>query len=395
MKRSSNTPQWISTKRRRNDDDERPQTEGVFVTFGLSTTARCFVPRSVVNASVIIDHVTDGEEFPIGDVGSVTPRAVKDCVDLYAMGLEEEWASEEAYWTYWRNPRRKRIITTVYRWRTRLGELLATAGFFGWTAVQNMVDCVLRQRVRSSWAAELRALLLVVQSDDAKEQALLEYFCQKLRFRQIHIEMISVWISARTISEWFWHLIERCDFRAAAAQYDFLHERLRWTFQPLPNAIPRQYDGVCVSFVVRGAVLATLGQPDNMPDNLQLFFSIVAKMWRDDVPMYPRKDFDFTQIYEVFRVAWHMPDECFEQMLGYLQRHTYRIGLYPRNRSYREHYERLIQSNRPIEIEPPSYVRERWVPLLHALGASQPEEFLNSMLRVYPRHIRYCVQAYF
>lgn len=402
MKRSINTTQWIRsirTKDSHSDDPRQQQTTNtnkqITVTILFPYNVTIDVPMWIARLSSVLDHVNPFEEIPLMADTVVTPDSIQDCISLYEQMknsklLGHMWDSDEAYWRYSHEIPRMRLITRVYRWRRRLGMLLATSGFFGWTHIQDLVDCIIRQRVSTSWASALQTLIFSNMSDIAKATQILDFFTKKLSFDRIHKEMFTSWISKRVLNEWFaQHSV--CSPHRAASAYHFLTSELNFVLNTYTFS-----RGDAISFVA--PMFRTVYTEHDFEGQCELFQILSSH----NVPAIHGKHVHFSTIYAILRVVWQLPDTIFDEFLRNLSTVSQvSMTLLPYRNDYEAYRQSYIDYNKGIHgneraVERPSdLICNRWISTMKHMSVANPEEMLDNILLCFPRYVQYCIRPLF
>ena len=206
MKRIYGTDGWISCKRSKQEDKYEAPKDGVGAVLHVDHK-KVFVPEWILKQSEVMDHILEEEEddvvdYPVPNIGGVTANSIKDCVMLYTLS-KDLIVNKNVNWKYHStNTQMDKILKTVYRWRTRLGYLISTAGYFGWKVLQVLGDTVMKHRTETSYSNGVKAILFGGYKDERKNNELLDFFVGKLKYDKIHFEMMTVWITQELLNEW-------------------------------------------------------------------------------------------------------------------------------------------------------------------------------------------------
>ena len=382
---------WIRCVKSKQPDTLEPEQTLVWVVFGPRT--RVAVPHWIALRSGLMDHFNNQDSYPLmRQCASIDEQGVRDCVRLYEdiqrskllsdnTKTRRMWDAEDPYWSY-RTGSRARILHSLYRWRRRLGTLLATAGYFGWSDILDVVDCVMRQRVRSSWSAKLQCILFTHGDADFKEKQLLDFFGQKLSYKRVHIEMFTSWFTNTTLNEWFCKYMFSNPRRAELA-YPVLRSSLRFVFRPHSQQVPRHNYNM---FLVSGFLqVQTIHEFDQ-------HCRIFRLLSHDGVPVVTTSKLSFVNAYHLFRVAWQLPQLDFDELLLNLRVHSKTtMKLVSEGSVLTQYYQGMFNQSRPIQFTPSSHIRERWLQLLDTLSDDPCCEMLDTILRYFPNHVKYCL----
>lgn len=398
MKRLVEHDGWIRTKKPRVDKevlepDYKENLTGVIVRTSDVKCNHAFVPKWIASLSDVLDHIFEDEEedvidYPALKVEGVTAKSLRDVVMLYQMSkpLIELFGNQDFKWQYHsKNKVMDKVLTTVYRWRTRLGYLISTSSFFGWPMLQNLGDAVMRFRVENSYAKDIKHFLFFTyRNAKEKTNSLLDYFVGKLKYDKIHFEMVASWITQNTLNEWMCSLIFYSkEIRSVVEAMDYLTKHLN--FKPL---FWRR-----VSFGYIGneslSTLMTYTTERKFKDSCDLI-SVMC----DYTNIFTKGKISFYEDYFLFKLAWQVSDETFTKIINNIRKHNTTFELIPTtlHSSYRQYFAQLFNSNRSVEQMPPPYILSRWTDLLWAFNA--PQDSLPKIMKFFPRHSKHCQEIF-
>ena len=143
-----------------------------------------YVARDYCMKSGVLDHLVGGDECTfdvVGDIG-VTQASIADCLMLYSC------------------PSKIIVYDLIKHWRSRLGVLISTAGYFGWEEIAVLADERMRERCSGNWSRDLRNLCVGADFD---RDVLLDWFSEKLNYGRLHWVMVCSWIHGRLLFEWW------------------------------------------------------------------------------------------------------------------------------------------------------------------------------------------------
>ena len=189
---------------------------GVYIKTSDVKKHYAFIPKWIAVYSDVLEHVFDNTstkkiEYPANNVNGVRKNSIEDVVLLYRLSrpLLNLFENQNFKWLYnSKNRVMEKVLHTVYKWRTRLGFLISTASFFGFTMLQNLADAVIKFRVETSYSRDIKKIIFFSYRDNVyKTNALLDFFVEKLKYEKIHYEMITSWITNEVLNEWICKLI--------------------------------------------------------------------------------------------------------------------------------------------------------------------------------------------
>lgn len=364
------------------------QPDGFGALVGYKKT---FVPKWIAMKSGIMDHIFDDEEeklveYPVLGVDGVTAQSITDCVNLFTMAKPLiESSTCPIKWSYnSKNTLMNKILRTVYRWRTRLGYLISTAGFFDWSLLLDLTDTVMRFRSEGSYSNGIKEIIFSGYGPEQKNERLLDYFVGKLKYDKIHFEMITPWITQTLLNQWVARKIfyyKEC--RSINDNMEYLVDHLH--FKPL------FWRNITIGWSRHNSLTS-------------LFFGLNERQFKDacdllgtiseHVPLLGSNNvLNFFNGHFMFKLAWQISDELFTKIINNIRRHNSTFELIPSSMrsAYRQYFEELLQSDRTGELPQP-YILSRWVDLLTALRA--PEDSLTKILKFFPRHCSHCVNIF-
>jgi len=352
-----------------------------------------FVPAWVLSHSEVLDHIFEGEEEELIEysalgVKGVTKSSINDCVLLYKLSkqLIAQFGSQDFKWQYnSKNREMDTVLKTVYRWRSRLGYLISTAGFFGWRMLQNLGDAVMKFRVSTSYSKNIKELILFTYRDDLhKTESLLDFFVEKLKYDKIHFDMIGSWITQTVLNEWMSNAVFCSgDSLAATEAFDYMTRYLN--FKPL------FWRRISIGWSRTSSVvnLLTATTEKKFKESCHLLESIC-----DTTPFIPATIVTFYHDHFLFKLIWQVSEELFVKIITNIRRFKTSFVLIPDDMnahpSYRQYFQQLFASDRPAVVFPPPYILARWTDLLDALNA--PADSLEKILKFFPRHSKFCAE---
>jgi len=381
-KRNSDKDGWIRCKKPK-------MARGIFIeTDDLKkATTPIFIPEWITNESSVLDHVLDEGDnqvhYPVSGVSGVTQKSLEDCKSLFTMS-KELMVNGTVKWKYYSgNKKMTAVLHQIYRWRTRLGYLISTAGFFGWKLIQDLADTVMSYRVENSYAADIQYHLFSNGTDEYKNDALLNFFVQKLSYTRIHLEMLSTWITSAVLNGWIYKCIKKNEVETVNRNMLYLTKNFNFKLMFWKFRVPSSRYPMSLSSLFGGVTTAMEFQ------HRCNFVTIVC----GQTSLF-KKRISFYGSYYVFKFIWQISDELFETILQNIR--DYSIGFdiisETMHESYRQYFNQLFTSVRTIDFFPPSAVIERWVALLNVLGA--PENTLTKIMTYFPHHCKHCSETF-
>tara|TARA_B110000211_G_scaffold176861_1_gene199928 strand:+ start:2250 stop:3461 length:1212 start_codon:yes stop_codon:yes gene_type:complete len=391
MKRSQVNDGWIRCNRSKTESGAAPEEmTGVVIKTSDVRKNWAFVPKWIVYHSDVMEHVFEDEEqkvieYPVLNVEGVTKKSIEDCILLYHLSkkLIGSFGNQDFKWRYYsKNNTMQKVLRTVYRWRSRLGYLISTAGFFGWRLVQNLADAVMKYRVEHSYSKDLIFHLLSNGSDKYKNEKLLDFFVKKLQYERIHFDMLSVWITQKILNEWVYKLVFKSDdIESVNRNIPYLVENFKFKFLFWKYKTPAaDLHGLFIKSRTR-TVEAFKIKCD--------FIKLVC----EHASLFDKR-ISFYNHYFLFKFIWQINQELFQTILQNIQKYKIQFEIVSQNirSSYQEYFIQLFSSNRQCDFFPPTMVLERWSKLLNAMDA--PDDTLDRILRFFPSHVMHCSELF-
>ena len=393
MKRSQVNDGWIRCNRSKTESGAALEEEMTGAVIKTSDVRKnwAFVPKWIVSHSDVLEHVFEDEEekvieYPALNVEGVTKKSIEDCVLLYRLSkkLIGSFGNQDFKWRYYsKNNTMQKVLRTVYRWRTRLGYLISTAGFFGWRLVQNLGDAVMKFRVSSSYMVGLKNIIFATHGHEHKVDGLLDYFVGKLKYSKLHFEMISSWVDQTILNEWVWNIIFHSgDIFTVTESFDFMTKYLK--FKPL------FWNRVSFGWARQGSFMSlmTYGSERNFRNGCALLSKIC----------------DYTQLghaisfyndHFLFRIIWQLSDEIFTKIINNVIKYKTKFEIVPATtRSKYQRYFDELYNNDIVQtaVSPQPFILSRWVDFLWAMDA--PEDTLGKILKYFPRHCKHAMEVF-
>jgi len=381
MKRAQNEENnWMSNKKQKSFDEK-----GVFIsTSDLKKKKKgVLIPRWILKHSEVLDHLLDDEDnitYPAIGIEGVTQKSIEDCIFLYEMAKPLIEQNTTIKWKYYsENPVMEKVLKTVYRWRTRLGFLISTSGFFGMTLIQDLTEIVMKYRVYTSYSNDIKEILFMEYEN--KNERLLDFFVTKLKYHKIHFEMITSWITQNILNEWVEKMI-------------FFNRRIGIVNRTIPylskelNFKPLFWRKLKVEWAKECSIRSLLyNQNEQVFHDLENLMSIIC----DYVDFLPKKSFVFFNDYGMFKIMWQISDEVFDKIIHNIIESDISFKLVP-DTVHKKYFKELFNSDRGIIVMPIPRIISRWQTLLCALNA--PEDSLLQILKFFPGHVRMCMNSY-
>jgi len=345
-----------------------------------------FVPEFVIKQSSVLDHILEEDEdgalessYPVLGVNGVTQKSIADAVMLFRMmknNIIMEWSYNS------KNDSMKKILKTVYKWRTRLGYLISTASYFGWESLQNLGDAVMQFRSLGSYSNPIKEIIF--GNSDTKNEDLLNFYVGKLKYDKIHFEMVSSWLSNDILNDFASKMVFSHHFiKSIVDSFEYLVNEFNFT----PTFWTSEDNGFHRYGHLRSLFYNI---PECQFTNICDLFVKIASV----TSLFPR-DICFFSDYFLFKLFWQISEEHFEKIIENIVVHKPKFTALPEtmNENYRSYFDSIYNTNRVPEFTPPSYIIKRWLRVLTALGV-EDADIMNKILRYFPRHVKHCLEIF-